>query len=277
VFDATDQDFAQTVIERSHQVPVLVDFWAPWCAPCRTLGPVLEKLAEESQGRFVVAKVNVDENQQLAYALQIRSIPAVKLIMNGKLKDEFMGAYPEPMVREFLEHNLPTQQDLEAKEAVGLLKSGDAATARKKLEETLAGDPKNSKALVGLGLILADEGDLAGARKLLEQAVEQDDIRHDLAALRAKVYLMENAGGGNGTPLQPGASELELKFAQACRDALGGRYDAALAAFLDIVKRDRKLKEDGGRKGMVSVFSLLPPDSTLTSEYRSRLSSLLFA
>jgi putative thioredoxin len=273
VFDATDQDFTQSVIERSHEVPVLVDFWAPWCAPCRTLGPLLEKLVDESQGRFLLAKVNVDENQQLAQALQIRSIPAVKLIMEGKLKDEFMGAYPEPMVREFLDANLPSAEDLEAEEGVGLLKSGDTSTAQKKFEETLATDPKNAKALVGLGLIKIDAGDLEGTKKLLDQVVEQDDIRHELAALQAKVYLTEHKAAGNGTS----PNELEGKFAQACQDGLQGRYDSSLAAFLEIVKRDRKFKEDGGRKGMVAVFAVLPPDSPLIMDYRGKLSLLLFS
>jgi len=273
VFDATDQDFTHSVIERSHEVPVLVDFWAPWCAPCKTLGPLLEKIVDEGQGRFLLAKVNVDENQQLAQALQIRSIPAVKLIMDGKLKDEFMGAYPEPMVREFLDANLPTPQDLEAQEGVGLLKAGDTGTARKKFEETLATDPKNAKALVGLGLIKIEEGDLEGTKKLIEQVVEQDDIRHELAALQAKVYLTEHASGGNGA----GSNELEGKFAQACRDAIQGRYEPSLEVFLEIVKRDRKFKEDGGRKGMVAVFAMLPPDSSLIKDYRGKLSLLLFS
>jgi len=273
VFEATDQDFTKTVVERSHEVPVLVDFWAPWCAPCRTLGPLLEKLAEESAGRFLLAKVNVDENQQLAYALQIRSIPAVKLIMDGKLKDEFMGAYPEPMVKEFLEHNLPSAQDLEAKEGVGLLKSGQTESAQKMFEETLSNDPKNAKALVGLGLIKIDQGDLEGSRELLGRIEEQDDIRHELAALRAKVYLTENAAQGNGTP----QGEMDRKFAQACRDALQGRFDASLSAFLEIAKQDRKFRDDGGRKGMVAVFAVLPPDSPLVRDYRSKLSLVLFS
>jgi putative thioredoxin len=279
-FEATDQDFAQTVVERSYQVPVLVDFWAPWCAPCRTLGPVLEKLAEESDGKFVLAKVNVDENQQLAYALQIRSIPAVKLIIDGKLKDEFMGAYPEPMVREFLEHNLPSPEELEAKEGVGKLKAGDTASAKKMFQETLANDPKNAKALVGLGLILIDEGDLEEAKKLLSQAVEKDEIRRELTQLRAKVFLAEHATGEERAwraRLSTDPKDLEARFALACHDARKGRFEPALAAFLDIVKKDRKFKEDAGRKGMVAVFDLLPPDSPLTSTYRGKLSSILFS
>jgi len=279
-FVATDQNFAQTVIERSHQVPVLVDFWAPWCAPCQTLGPVLERLAGESNGKFVLAKVNVDENQQIAYALQIRSIPAVKLIVDGKLKDEFMGAYPEPMVREFLQQNLPSEQELEAKQGVEKLHSGDTAEAQRMFRETLAGDPKNAKALVGLGLILIDEGDLEGARDLLGQAVEQDDIRRELAQLRAKVFLAEHAAGDTGSlkaRAQADPKDLDAKLALACQDALGGRAEPALVALLDIVRTDRKFKEDAGRKGMVSVFDILPPDSPLINQYRGKLSSILFS
>ena len=279
-FEATDQDFAQTVVERSYQVPVLVDFWAPWCEPCRTLGPLLEKLVAEYGGAVLLAKVNVDENQKLAYALQIRSIPAVKLIMDGKLKDEFMGAYPEPQVREFLDHNLPTAVEIEAKEGVGKLREGDTETAEQKFRETLKNDPKNAKALVGLGLIQIDRGNLVEAKQMLADAVEQDDIRRELAQLRAKVFLHENADGDEGAlraRLQADPQDLEARFALACRDALNGRAEQALASLLEIVKTDRKFKEDAGRKGMVAVFDILPPDSPHTQAYRGKLSLILFS
>ena len=278
-FDATERDFEQTVIQKSFEVPVLVDFWAPWCAPCKELGPILERMAAESQGRFVVAKVNVDENQQIAHALQIRSIPAVKLIVQGQIKDEFMGAYPEPAIKEFLDLNLPTAQDVEAEQGVGLLKSGDPVEAERVFRETLETDAKNAKALVGLGLILIEQGKLDEAKQMLGQIEEEEDIGREVAQLRAQVFLHEHAGDEAAlrAQLQSDPMNLEAKFGLACRDAVAGRHGPALEAFLEIVNTDRKFRDDGGRKGMVAVFDVLPPESPLEPEYRNKLSSILFS
>ena len=277
-FEATERDFEQTVIQKSFEVPVVVDFWAPWCAPCKELGPTLERMAADSKGRFVLAKVNVDENQHLADALQIRSIPVVKLIVQGQIKDEFVGALPEPAIKKFLDLNLPTEQDLEAEQGAGLLKSGDTAAAERVFRETLQSDAKNAKALVGLGLILIDQGKLDEAKERLGQIDEEDDIRRELAQLRAKVFLHEHAGDEMAlrAQLQSDPMNLEAKFGLACRDAVAGRHGPALEAFLEIVKTDRKFRDDGGRKGMVSVFDVLPPKSPLEPEYRNKLSSILF-
>jgi putative thioredoxin len=163
---------------------------------------------------------------------------------------------------------------------VGKLRSGDTEAAKRMFQETLASDPKNAKALVGLGLILIDEGELEEAKTLLAQAVEEDGIRRELAQLRAKVFLVEHSAGERGAlqaRLKANPKDHEARLALACQDALAGRHDAALAAFLELVKADRKFKEDAGRRGMVSVFDLLPPDSPLTASYRSKLSSVLFS
>lgn len=278
-YDATERDFETTVLQKSFEVPVLVDFWAPWCQPCLTLSPTLEKLAAESEGRFVVAKINVDENQALAQALQIRSIPAVKLIVDGQLRDEFMGALPEPQLREFLEHNLPSESEREAKAGIGELRSGHGEEAEAKFREILTSDPNNNRALVGLGLILVDRGDLDEARQLMERAVEEDDIRRELAQLRGKVFLHENAGPAEElrAKLAQDPNDLEAKFALACTDAVEGRHTDALEAFLEIVRTDRKFREDAGRKGMVATFDILPPESELADTYRGKLSSILFS
>lgn len=285
--EATDANFQQAVIDGSHQVPMLVDFWAPWCEPCKVLGPLLEKLASEYDGRFNLVKVNMDENPMLAQALAIRSIPAVKLIMNGEIRDEFMGAYPEPEVRKFLERNLPGASDGDAMEGLKAYAAGDRARALGIFQATLAEDPGNTVSLIGMGNLALEQGDVEAARKALAgiDEMELDNLgekalaQKALAVLRARLFLLDSAGAVDGPPGPPPAegAGLEERFTHACRLALEGAYEDALQGLLDIVREDRKFKDDGGRRAMLAVFDLLPPDSPLLGNYRTRLSSLLFS
>ena len=280
VVEATDQDFEVKVIEKSHQVPVLVDFWAPWCGPCRVIGPVLEKLASQSSGRFELVKVNMDESPMLAQMLQIQSIPAVKLFIDGTIQDEFMGALPEGEVERFLEHNLLAEAVEDAVLGMRMLEAGDGQGAAQVFRRVLEGEPKNPAALIGMGQALLEEGDLDAAREFvaqvneveLEGLTERQQMEKMLTSLKARIYLTENA-----EPNPAGPVELATTFSQACQAALLGDYEAALEAFLHIVKTERKFNDDGGRKGMVAVFDLLPPNSPLTQTYRQKLSSILFA
>ena len=280
VVEATDQDFEAKVIEKSQQVPVLVDFWAPWCAPCKTIGPVLERLAAESNGRFELVKVNMDESPMLAQVLQIQSIPAVKLFINGGIHDEFMGAYPEPEIVSFLEKNLPTEGVGDAVMGLQMLQSGNTDSALQIFEQVLASEPQNPIAQMGMGHILLDQGDLEGARKMasqvneveLEKLSDRQNMEKLLSALKGRIFLNEHMEPGEEPP-----GELAKQFYRACQAGLEGKYEAALDAFLAIVKSDRKFKKDGGRLGMLAVFDILPLHSPLTADYRQKLSSILFS
>ncbi|MDH4224081.1 MAG: tetratricopeptide repeat protein [Deltaproteobacteria bacterium] len=271
VYDATDHNFEETVIRRSQTVPVLVDLWAEWCGPCKVLGPLLDKLAAEYKGRFVVAKVDVDHNPGLAQAFQVQSIPAVKLVVAGQLKDHFMGALPEPQIRAFLDANLPAAGGGdEADQALAALPPGDKEAALKHYQGILAQDPANPSAILGLAHLMAESGQWEEAQKMADSIEEKPENKRNLNGLKAKVYLGQQAEAPLDHPLG-GA------FQTACRQALAGDFQPALDGFLDILKKDRKFAQDGGRQGMLKVFDLLPPDSPLLPEYRQKLSFILFS
>ncbi|MBI3994004.1 MAG: tetratricopeptide repeat protein [Candidatus Lambdaproteobacteria bacterium] len=284
---ATDANFQALVLEKSHEIPMLVDFWAPWCGPCKVISPVLEKLAHEYGGRFQLVKVNMDENPMLAQALRIQSIPNVKLIINGALQDEFAGAYPEPEVRRFLDRNLPTAADQAAVSGLHEMASGDQQAAMARFREVLKGDPRNAAALVGLGHCHIAAGDVDEARQLaaqvdesaLDRLPERKQVEAQLAVLRGKILLAEHAGDMEAMKARVTAdpNDLEARCALASSLALQGHYAPALEQFLQIVQKNRKFREDIGRRGMLAVFNLLPADSPLLGEYRKKLSSYLFS
>ena len=281
--DATEKDFQQKVVDRSQEIPVLVDLWAPWCQPCKTFGPLLETLAAEFSGKFELVKVNVDESPMLAQALQVQSIPAVKLVVNKEIRDQFDGALPEPELRAFLERNLPTDSESTAAEGLKLWLAGHKPQGAAILKRIAAAEPENPVALVGLGLAMIEDGQLEETKQVLEKVTdfdldhlpEKQILLRGLAALRAKVFLMESVNEGLSAAPQPDSTE--GLFLLACQAALTGDSESALEGFLSIVQKDRKFKDDGGRRGMLAVFSLLPEDSPLLGSYRSRLSSILFA
>ena len=277
--DVNEENFEAEVLARSMEVPVLVDFWAEWCGPCKVLGPVLEKLAGEYAGEFILAKVNVDENQQLAGAFGIQGIPAVKLFRDGDLASEFTGALPEPMLREFLSKFLPSAVDKEALAAAELEAAGNTDEAKSAYQAILAADPNHAKALLGLGRLAMTAGDNDAARNYLDQVSIVDDERKDADRLLARLDLQ--AGGAENESvlrekIAADPNNLEARFELAQTLAGVERYDEALGEFLQVVKADRKFKDDGARKAMVQIFEVLGGEDPLTDKYRSELAAVLF-
>jgi len=277
--DVNEENFEAEVLARSTEVPVLVDFWAEWCGPCKVLGPVLEKLAGEYTGEFILAKVNVDENPQLAGAFGIQGIPAVKLFRDGDLASEFTGALPEPMLREFLSKFLPTALDKEALAAAELEAAGEADEAKSAYQAILAVDPNHAKALLGLSRLAMNVGDNDAARNYLDQISIVDDERKEADRLLARLDLQ--AGGAQNEAalrekIKADPNDLDARFQLA--QALAGveKYDEALGEFLQVVKADRKFKDDGARKAMVQIFEVLGGEDPLTDKYRSELAAVLF-
>jgi putative thioredoxin len=278
--DVNEENFEFAVLEQSKEVPVLADFWAEWCGPCKVLGPVLERLAEEYQGAFIVAKVNVDDNPSLAAAFRIQGIPAVKLFKDGDLASEFTGALPESMVREFLAKFLPSAADKQAQEAAMLEAEGKAFEAKALYRSILDSDPNHPKSLLGMGRLAMTEGENDAALDFLDKISVIAEERKEAERLIARLKLQTGAAGQDLAALrsevaaEPNNLEARLALAQA----LAGmeNYREALSQFLEIVKIDRAFQDDAGRKGMVQIFEVLGSDDPLTEQYRNELAKVLF-
>ncbi|MFL5042045.1 MAG: tetratricopeptide repeat protein [Xanthobacteraceae bacterium] len=288
--DTTTQTFVKDVIEESRRQPVLVDFWAPWCGPCRQLTPVLEKVIRAAKGKAKLVKMNIDENRtlfdQISVQMGIQSIPAVIAFANGQPADGFLGALPESQVTAFVERLIKDrvggeEKDL-LKEAEAALADGDAGHAADLYARVLEQDPSNTQALAGLARAYVETGALEQAKQMLALVPEAKRNEPQVAAARAAVDLAEQA-----TSLGP-ITELEQKIAanpldhQARFDlalALNahGRRGEALDHLLEIVKRDRNWNDDGARKQLVQLFDAWGPTDESTVAGRRRLSSILFA
>jgi putative thioredoxin len=279
VIDATEADFETEVIERSNHVPVVVDFWAPWCEPCRTLGPLLEGLAQEYAGKFILARVNTDENQGLASAFRVQSIPMVIGIRDGALAGHFVGALPEAAVRDFLAQLLPSEADRAAEEGTAHLAAGKTADAEAAFRRALDLDPRNERAILGQATVLAQRQADDEALALLE-GVGPGPHRPEADRLAATLRI-RTSGAGDQAALQArveaNPKDLEARFALARALAAAGRYDEALGHYLAIVKQDRAFGDDAARKAMLDVFDLLGPGNELTERYRSELARVLFS
>ena len=286
VKDATTQTFVKDVIEESKRQPVLVDFWAPWCGPCKQLTPVLEKAVKAAKGKVKLVKMNIDDHPAIPGQLGIQSIPAVIAFVNGQPADGFMGALPESQVVAFLERLTKDRIGGEARDllkaADAALAEGDTAAAAEVYAQLLAEDGTNVPALAGLARCYVETGALDQARQTLDMVPEAKRNDAAVAAARAALELAEQA-----KTLGP-VTELEQKVAANPLDHQA-RFELALALnsqgqrveavehLLSIVRRDRKWNDDGARKQLVQFFDAWGPTDEATVEGRKRLSSILFS
>ena len=260
VVEVTDETFEQVVIDGSKERPVVVDLWAAWCGPCRTLGPVLEKVAQERAGAFLLAKLDVDANQvgnALLQAVKSQGIPTVVAFSGGEPVSMFIGAYPEQEVNTFIDQLLPTEAELATEEAKVEEASGDLKGAEQGYRDALEKDPENKDAAVGLARILVERDELGTARELVTPFAPDPDAERVLSMVRVRGW---------------GSVEEVGTLASAKRLAAAGRWREALDAMLGALAEDR----DGAAASMRDVFSVLGEEDPLVPEYRRRLSSSLF-
>ncbi|MEQ9606656.1 MAG: thioredoxin [Kiloniellaceae bacterium] len=288
--ESSQHTFMQDVIEASMTVPVIVDFWAPWCGPCKQLGPQLESAVKAASGAVRMVKINVDENQQLAGQLRIQSIPTVYAFFQGQPVDGFQGAQPESELKAFVERlrkagaagagPSPVEQALE--QARAALEAGDAETASALFAQVLQHEEENAEALAGLIACNLAAGDVAAAREMYDALDDKMRANPAFASVAAQIALQEQAADPGEIPqlmekVAADHNDFQARFDLAMALHGAGKRQAAADELLEIIRRNRQWNEEGARRQLVTFFVAWGPTDPLTIETRRRLSSLLFA
>jgi putative thioredoxin len=274
VIDVGEVDFEEKVIQASHDLPVVVDFWADWCQPCRILSPMLERLAEEHEGSFVLAKVDVDANPNLSGLFGIQSIPAVKAFRDGQVVSEFVGVQPEELLRRFVDELVPSAADELADQAASARESGDLVDAEALYREALSGDSSHQAAKLGLAALLAMRGEDEEARGLLAQLPATEGVRQLDAALELK-SAARGKDDREALRIRAESGDRDAELTLASAEAAAGEHHVALERSLRLVQSGGD-QRDRARDLMVRIFEALGDEHPLTREFRPRLASALF-
>lgn len=271
VVDVTEVDFAAAVLDESRRRPVVVDFWAAWCGPCKVLGPTLERLAAESGGSWLLAKVDVDQNQRLAQQYGVQGIPTVVAFRDGQAVDRFTGAVPESQVRSFVESVVPTELDVTAAAAELALDNGELEDAERGFRSVLSEDPAHEIAGLGLATILLDRDDAPGALEVLAGLPRSQDVRRMEAA--ARLWAGSHDVAALTAAAESGTDTDRIAYAKAL--SVQGDPAEAMRILVEIVGGRGDLAEDA-RTSLLDLFEILGNDHPLVSEYRRKLASALF-
>ncbi len=280
IHHVTAQDFNTLVVENSFKQPVLVDFWAEWCQPCQALIPVLTKLAEEYKGAFILAKVNSDEQGELAAHAGVRSLPTVKLFIDGQIADEFMGALPESEVRKFLDKYIQSESDAIMSEAVQAYHEGRKQDALDMMNKALAEEPQNAKLKINIAKMVANDGDYESASALIDTLSDEDKDQAEVREMMAQIKLavkLKDAGDPAEIEqrLNDNPEDLDAMLQMSNYLTAAGQFEEAIKLLLDIMTKDRNFNDDAGRKGLLEVFDILGSENPLVKTYRRRMFTLL--
>lgn len=266
------QDFKREVLEESFRIPVLVDFWAPWCGPCRVLGPILESLAEKNKGKWKLEKLNTDENPEISMQYGIRGIPAVKLFSEGKVVDEFTGALPEYAVEQWLEKALPSENKKRLAQAQTAIDAGETEKAEKLLKEVLNEEPNNPLASVLLARILVFRDPEQAEKLVAGSSFAGPGFIQVEEAIKTVTRLLRLNGALEKLPEEPA----KQTYIEAVKAMSRHDFDEALSKFIDVIQRNRYYDNDGARKACVALFTLLGEDHPITLKHRRMFNMVLY-
>ncbi|MEW6716269.1 MAG: tetratricopeptide repeat protein [Chloroflexota bacterium] len=271
IIEVSEKDFEYEVLTYSQHIPVVVDFWAPWCSPCKILGPILEKLTEEAEGAFRLAKVNVDENPNLAIRYNVRGIPAVKGIFREEVVFEFTGVQPEPKIRAFLRELAPTPTDLTLEKGISLLSQHEWSGAETLLREVLDNRPEEAEALLGLVKCLLAQGQVDEALNIITDfpASRQYSNADTLRPFAEALVKLKTQPTYNDDPLK-------ATYQHALELAGRGNIPAAIDGLLDILRQDKNFENGQAQKVILALLELLGEHNPLTRTYRKELANVLF-
>ena len=280
IFEINEENYQQIVIEGSQSVPVLVDFWAEWCQPCKMLMPLLARLVNEYQGKFLLAKLNTEEQQAIARQFGIRSIPTVKVFKNGQPVDEFMGALPENQIRAFLDKHIPRESDGLLAQADEISRQGDLDGAAAMIEQARQQDPQSSRVLLAHAAIKSMQGEIEQAQEVMSALPLDVQDSPEAVSLKADLQFQQALQDA------PAEHDLESRVSNDGADSEGiyqlaaykvrkGDYETALELLLKLLQKDRTYGDDAGRKGMLAVFDIMGESNPLVARYRGRMFNAL--
>ena len=280
IVESNEQSFNRDVIQQSYEKLVLVDFWAAWCAPCRALTPILERLLSEYSGSVCLVKINTDEQQELAARYQIRSLPTVMLFRDGDAVDQFMGVQPEPVIKRFIDKYVKRESDVQLEQALALFDSGDTVSAISQLQQTIVDDPTNDRPKFKLAEWLLDEQRYEEAKATLDSISREGKDEEQYRSLAARLEFGLNADPDLNPDdlvrsIEQDAGNLEARFQLANKLTQGQRLAEALDQLIEIVKRDKSFRDDAPRQTILKIFDLAGGKGELVSQYRSLLARAL--